>query len=68
MRVEHLGAAGRLLETTAVKLGHLDDHPIHCVFYDAPTAWRLNTGDGIRVCLDQRMAGGPAASGCGPVS
>lgn len=51
-----------------MKLGSLDDHPIHCVFYDTPTAWRLQAGDEIRVCLNQDVVGGAGPAVCGPAS
>ncbi len=64
VRVEHVDRAGRLTDATSVKLGSLDERPIHCVFYDALTAWRLGPGDAILVCLDQGAPGRTTEAVC----
>ena len=68
VRLERVGAAGQLLETTEMKLGRLEEHPIHCVFDDAPTSCRLDAGDEIRVCLNQDVVGEAGPAVCGPAS
>jgi hypothetical protein len=68
IRIEHFGASGRFLDATSVKLGRLDDHPIHCVFYQAQTSWKLDAGDTVRVCLDQAAAGGATSAICAAAS
>ena len=66
IRIERLSPAGQLVDATSKNLGRLDDHPIHCVFYEAPTAWRLETGQSIRVCLEPEPSSGSAESVCRP--
>ena len=68
VRIERVAAGGSIPDVTQVKLGRLDDHPIHCVFYDAQTSWRLGPGEEIRVCLNRVAADGLAAAVCGPAS
>lgn len=68
LRIEHLGASSRFLEATSVKLARLDGRPIHCVFYDEQTAWKLAAGDAIRVCLDRGAADAPSGPICTPAT
>jgi hypothetical protein len=68
LRIEHLGASGRFLEATSVKLARLDGRPIHCVFYDEQTAWKLAGGDAIRVCLDRGAADAVSGPLCTPAT